>query len=80
MMLGEILRLATLAQDFGCGLPLGCASLTPAKRLNFTRNGPLWKSVDESTTILSRRRTLLYSNSFFHKGIRFSVEPILTIC
>jgi hypothetical protein len=30
-MAEEILR---YAQDFACGLPLGFASLTPAKRLN----------------------------------------------
>jgi hypothetical protein len=30
-----ILRLAALAQDFACGLPVGVASLTPANRLKY---------------------------------------------
>ena len=38
----QILRLAALAQDFACGLPLTrfAGSLTPAKRLNLRRQIP----------------------------------------
>jgi len=34
-------KIPRCARDFGCGLPVGFASLTPAKRLKLSPAGPI---------------------------------------